>query len=56
MLIKKPADLRYSDITPRSVYLNRRRFLAGLPVALVAGKRSPPPAAPAPPAAGSPTW
>ncbi|MGA2143908.1 MAG: protein-methionine-sulfoxide reductase catalytic subunit MsrP [Bryobacteraceae bacterium] len=40
MLIKKPADLRYSDITPRSVYLNRRRFLAGLPVALVAGREA----------------
>ena len=38
MLIKKPADLRYSDITPRSIYLNRRRFLAGLPVALAAGR------------------
>ena len=40
MLIKKPADLRYSDITPRSVYLNRRKFLAGLPAALVAGREA----------------
>jgi sulfoxide reductase catalytic subunit YedY len=27
MLIRKPADLRYSDVTPKEVYLNRRRFL-----------------------------
>jgi len=30
MLIRKPAELRWSDVTPRSVYLNRRRFLASL--------------------------
>ena len=29
MLIRKPADLRYSDITPKELYVNRRRFLAG---------------------------
>jgi len=28
MLIRKPSDLRYSDVTPKQVYLNRRRFLA----------------------------
>ena len=28
MLIRKPADLRYSDVTPKQVYVNRRRFLA----------------------------
>jgi methionine sulfoxide reductase catalytic subunit len=28
MLIKKSGDLPYSAVTPRSVYLNRRRFLA----------------------------
>ena len=28
MLIRKPSDLRYSQVTPRGVYLNRRRFLA----------------------------
>jgi methionine sulfoxide reductase catalytic subunit len=28
MLIRKPADLRYSDVTPKSLYVNRRRFLA----------------------------
>jgi sulfoxide reductase catalytic subunit YedY len=33
MLIKRPADLKYSDITPREVYLNRRRFLAGVAAA-----------------------
>lgn len=27
MLIRKPADLRYSDVTPKHVYLNRRKFL-----------------------------
>jgi sulfoxide reductase catalytic subunit YedY len=39
MLIRKPADLRYSDVTPRDVYLNRRRFLgaAGIAAAGVAG-------------------
>jgi sulfoxide reductase catalytic subunit YedY len=29
MLIRKSADLRYSDVTPKSQYVNRRRFLAG---------------------------
>jgi len=33
MLIKRPPDLRYSDVTPKDAYLNRRRFLAGLPLA-----------------------
>jgi sulfoxide reductase catalytic subunit YedY len=28
MLIRKPADLRYSEVTPKDQYLNRRRFLA----------------------------
>jgi sulfoxide reductase catalytic subunit YedY len=27
MLIGKPADLHYSDVTPKEVYFNRRRFL-----------------------------
>lgn len=30
MLIRRPPVFRYSDITPRSVYLNRRAFLAAL--------------------------
>src|SRR3984893_1520967 len=28
MLIKKPSDIPYSEITPKSVYMNRRKFLA----------------------------
>jgi sulfoxide reductase catalytic subunit YedY len=30
MLIKKPSDLKYSDVTPKAVYTNRREFLASL--------------------------
>ncbi|MBY4675505.1 protein-methionine-sulfoxide reductase catalytic subunit MsrP [Marinobacterium arenosum] len=30
MLIKKPDDIRPSEITPESVYLNRRQFMRGL--------------------------
>jgi len=33
MLIKKPDDIKSSDITPQSVYLNRRNFLKGAAVA-----------------------
>jgi sulfoxide reductase catalytic subunit YedY len=29
MIIRKPSNLRYSQVTPKAVYLNRRRFLAG---------------------------
>jgi sulfoxide reductase catalytic subunit YedY len=29
MLIKKPADILSSEITPKNLYLNRRKFLAG---------------------------
>jgi hypothetical protein len=29
MLIKKPADIASSEITPKNVYLNRRNFLLG---------------------------
>src|SRR4051812_28649519 len=32
MLIKKPAEFRYSEITPKDVYLNRRTFLTGAAV------------------------
>jgi sulfoxide reductase catalytic subunit YedY len=28
MLIRKPTDLRFSDVTPKQMYVNRRRFLA----------------------------
>ncbi len=38
MLIKKADDLRYSDITPKSVYLNRRKFLAAVPGAALLGR------------------
>ena len=33
MLIKKAEDFRSSEITPRSLYLNRRQFLAGAAMA-----------------------
>src|SRR6266581_3710752 len=33
MLIKKPGDIPYSEVTPKSVYMNRRNFLAGVPAA-----------------------
>ena len=29
MLIRKPAEFGYSQITPKDIYLNRRRFLSG---------------------------
>src|SRR5215470_1033815 len=37
MLIRKPADFRYSDVTPKEVYLNRRRFLGAAAGAAIAG-------------------
>ena len=33
MLIKKAGDIRSSEITPKSLYLNRRKFLAGAALA-----------------------
>jgi len=33
MLIKKAADIRSSEITPKSLFLNRRKFLAGTALA-----------------------
>ncbi|HEV2470034.1 MAG TPA: protein-methionine-sulfoxide reductase catalytic subunit MsrP [Candidatus Sulfotelmatobacter sp.] len=33
MLIKKAADIRSSEITPKNLYLNRRKFLAGAALA-----------------------
>src|SRR5215475_1305250 len=42
MLIRKNPDLTYADVTPRSVYLNRRKFLSGLGtagLAAAAGQR-----------------
>jgi sulfoxide reductase catalytic subunit YedY len=38
MLIKKPADIRYSEVTPKHVYLNRRNFLAGIPAAFLGAR------------------
>jgi sulfoxide reductase catalytic subunit YedY len=38
MLIKKPADVRYSEVTPKSIYLNRRKFLAGVPAAFLGAR------------------
>ncbi|HYB62688.1 MAG TPA: protein-methionine-sulfoxide reductase catalytic subunit MsrP [Methylomirabilota bacterium] len=41
MLIKRSSDLNYSDVTPKSVYVNRRKFLAQAAIgggALLAGK------------------
>ena len=35
MLIKKPEDIRSSEITPEGVYVNRRKFLAAAGVAAV---------------------
>jgi methionine sulfoxide reductase catalytic subunit len=36
MLIRRSPDLTYADVTPKSVYLNRRRFLKGMGLAGVA--------------------
>ena len=33
MLIKKAEDIRSSEVTPQNLYLNRRKFLAGMAVA-----------------------
>jgi sulfoxide reductase catalytic subunit YedY len=39
MLIRKAADIRYSEITPKSLYLNRRAFLAGVPAAFLGARQ-----------------
>src|ERR1700690_4003403 len=31
MLIRRPAEIPYSEVTPKDVYLNRRKFLAAAP-------------------------
>ena len=44
MLIKKPADIPYSEVTPKDLYLNRRTFIAAAGVAgaaLAAGQLLP---------------
>ena len=33
MLIKKSGDLPYSEVTPKDIYMNRRKFLAGVAAA-----------------------
>ena len=38
MLIKKPGDIRYSEVTPQALYFDRRKFLAALPAAFLAGR------------------
>src|ERR1039458_2051198 len=38
MLIKKPTDIRYSEITPRHVYMSRRSFLVGVPAAFLGAR------------------
>ncbi len=41
MLVKRSSDLNYSDVTPKRVYVNRRKFLAQAAIgggALLAGK------------------
>jgi sulfoxide reductase catalytic subunit YedY len=38
MLIKTPADIRYSEITPKHIYMNRRSFLAGVPAAFLGAR------------------
>ena len=40
MLIQKQADLRYSDVTPKDLYLNRRKFLVGLPAAFLGAREA----------------
>jgi methionine sulfoxide reductase catalytic subunit len=40
MIIRRPSHLRYSDVTPKEVYLNRRRFL-GVGTAAVAALAGP---------------
>jgi methionine sulfoxide reductase catalytic subunit len=38
MLIKKPADILYSEITPKRIYMNRRKFLAAVPAAFLGAR------------------
>ncbi|MBS1854467.1 MAG: protein-methionine-sulfoxide reductase catalytic subunit MsrP [Acidobacteria bacterium] len=40
MLIGKAPDFRCSEITPKRLYLNRRAFLGGLPLALAGARRA----------------
>ena len=41
MLVRRSSDLKYSDVTPRNVYMNRRKFLQAMGItagAALAGK------------------
>jgi methionine sulfoxide reductase catalytic subunit len=38
MLINKSVEIPYSEVTPKSVYLNRRNFLRGVPAAFVGAR------------------
>ena len=38
MLIKKSGEIPYSEVTPKSIYLDRRKFLAAIPGAWLAGR------------------
>ena len=38
MFIRKPADVRHSEITPKNLYLDRRKFLAGIPAAFLGAR------------------
>src|ERR1035441_7453368 len=38
MLIKRPTDIRYSEITPKHIYMNRRNFLALVPAAFLGAR------------------
>src|ERR1039457_2086562 len=50
MPIKKPGDIRYSEVTPQALYLDRRKFLAAMPAAFLGAREllSPPAGARAP--------
>ena len=39
MLITRPADIRYSEITPKDIYMNRRKFLAAVPAAFLGARQ-----------------
>jgi sulfoxide reductase catalytic subunit YedY len=38
MLIQKPADIRYTEVTPKGLYFDRRKFLAGIPAAFLGAR------------------
>jgi methionine sulfoxide reductase catalytic subunit len=40
MLIRKSGNLPYSAVTPKSIYLNRRRFLSAAPAAFVVAREA----------------